>query len=116
MLDLANIHDKKFAVVFVENNDTPDENWTVLVGVAKWCAGHLSIYRGDDIPEFPIPDDTLDRVKPVLPELREILEEAVFYTMLLAGPLPPDIDPSEITHTGLNLRNVEEGSGDIFRI
>ena len=55
------------------------------------------------MPEFPIPDDTLDRVKPVLPEVREILEEAEFCTMLRVGPLPEDADLSEFTDTGLRL-------------
>ena len=103
MLDFTHIHDKKFAVIFVEDDGTEDGKWTVLTGVAKWRDGHLSVHRGMDVPEFPIPDDTLDRVKPVLPEVREVLEQADFCTMLSVGPLPPDTDPNEITHTGLRL-------------
>jgi hypothetical protein len=101
--DLTHIHDKRFAVIFVEDDGTEDGNWTVLVGVAKWRNGHLFVHRGMDVPEFPIPDDTLDRVKPVAPEVRVILEEADYSTMLRVGPLPEDTDPSEITHTGLTL-------------
>jgi hypothetical protein len=105
MLDFTHIHDKKFAVIFIEDDGTEDGKWTILVGVAKWRDGHLSIYRGLDAPEFPIPDDTLDRVKPVLPEVRETLEQADYCTMLTVGPLAEDADPSEFTHTGLRIPN-----------
>lgn len=103
MPDFSLIHDKKFAVVLVEDDETEDGKWTVLVGVAKWRDGHLFVHHGMDIPEFPIPDDTLDRVKPVLPEVRETLEQADYFTMLTFGPLPEDADPNEIAHTGLTL-------------
>ena len=103
MTDLALIHHKKFAVIFVEDDGTEDGKWTVLTGIAKWRAGHLFVHRGMDVPEFPIPDDTLDRVKPVLPEVREMLDEADYCTMLFVGPLPEGTDPSTITHTGLRL-------------
>jgi len=103
MTDFTLIHGKKFAVIFVEHDGTEDGKWTVLTGVAKWRDGHLFVHRGMDVPEFPVPDNTLDRVKPVLPEVREMLEEADYCTMLSVGPLPEDTDPSEITHTGLRL-------------
>lgn len=103
MLDFTLIHDKKFAVILVEDDGTEDGAWTVLTGVAKWRDGHLFVHRGMDVPEFPIPDDTLDRVKPVQPTVRDILGEADYYTMLWVGPVPKDADPSEFTHTGLRL-------------
>ena len=103
MTDLATIHDKKFAVIFVEDDGTEHGKWTILTGVAKWRDEHLFVHRGLDVPEFPIPDDTLDRVKPVLPEVRGMFDEADYYTMLFVGPLPKDTDASEITHTGLRL-------------
>jgi hypothetical protein len=103
MTDFALIHDKKFAVIFVEDDGTEDGRWTILTGLAKWQDGHLFVHRGMDVPEFPIPDETLDRVKPVLPEVREVLGNADFCTMLRVGPLPADAAPAEITHTGLRL-------------
>lgn len=103
MIDFAEVHDKRFAVILVEDDGTEDGVWTVLTGVAKWRDGHLFVHRGMDVPEFPVPDDTLDRVKPVLPEVRDILEGADYSTMLLVGPMPDDADPSEFTHTGLRL-------------
>lgn len=103
MPDLAHIHSKKFAMILVEHDGTEDGDWTILTGVAKWRDGHLFVHRGMDIPEFPIPDETLDRVKSVSPEIRSILEDADFYTMLSVGPMPEDAEESEFTHTGLRL-------------
>lgn len=60
-------------------------------------------FSGLDVPEFPVPDDTLDPVKPVLPEAREVLGQADYYTMLFVGPLPEGTDAGEITRTGLTL-------------
>lgn len=111
MIDFTQVHDKNFAVIFVEDDGTEDGKWTILVGVAKWRDGHLSVFRSMDVPEFPIPDDTLDRVKPVLPEAREVLEQADFCTMLFVGPLPDDADPAKITHTGLTLPRDGEDFG-----
>lgn len=108
MFDLAHLHDKKFAVILIEDDGSEDGAWIVLTGVAKWREGHLFVHRGKDAPEFPIPDDTLDRVKPVHPEARDVLEEADYYTVLSVGPIPEDADPSEFTHTGLRLPREDE--------
>jgi hypothetical protein len=103
MIDLTHIQDKKFAVILVEDDGTEDGKWTVVTGVARWRDGHLFVHRGMDVPEFPIPDETLDRVKPVLPEVREILEDAEFCVTLSVGPLPEGADPSQYIPTGLRL-------------
>ena len=111
MIDFTYIHDKKFAVIFIQDDGTEDGKWTVLTGVAKWRDGQLFVDRGMDSPEFPIPGDTLDRVKPVLPEVRAVLGEADFCTILRVGPLPEEADPSEFTHTGLRLPTDGEDFG-----
>ena len=59
--DLAYLHDCKFAVIMVEDDGTENGDWVVLSGIAKWRDGQLTIDRGMDVPEFPIPDTALDR-------------------------------------------------------
>ena len=44
MIDFAQVQNKKFAVIFVENDGTEDGKWTFLVGVAKWRDGHLFVF------------------------------------------------------------------------
>ena len=98
--DLAYLHDRKFAVIMVEDDGTEDGDWVVLAGVAKWRDGALSVHRGMDTPEFPIPDTALDRIRPVAPEDKEILYHADYSVSLSVGPIPTDDDPAAYDHTG----------------
>jgi hypothetical protein len=98
--DLAYLHDRKFAVIMVEDDGTEDGDWVVLSGIAKWRDGQLTIDRGMDVPEFPIPDTALDRIKPVAPEVRHILYDADYSVTLSVGPIPPDEDAASFDHTG----------------
>ena len=92
----------------VDDNGTEDGEWIVLTGIANWKNGHLSVYRGEDTPEFPVPDNTLDRIKTVAPEVREILEEAEYSVTLSVGPIPDDLDPSTLNHTGFTWPKEDE--------
>ena len=42
------------------------------------------MHRGRGVPEFPIPDEMLDRIKPVAPEMRDILGGTSYSVMLNA--------------------------------
>jgi hypothetical protein len=106
--DFSHIQNRKFAIIMVEDDGSKDGGWVVMTGIAKWQNGHLSLYRGEDIPEFPIPDDTLDRIKLVAPEVKEILEEAEYSIMLSVGPIPDNIDPSTLNHTGFTWPKEDE--------
>ena len=103
MNDLAYLAEKKFAVLFCEESEDKDDAWHLLTGVAKWRDGSLYVHRGMDLPEFLVPKETLDRVKPTKPEMRETVNGAEFFTVLKIGPLPEDMDPAELFHTGLRL-------------
>ena len=92
----------------VDDDGSKDGDWVVMTGIAKWQNGHLSLYRGEDTPEFPIPDDTLDRIKPVASEVREILGDAEYSIMLSVGPIPDDVDPSTLNHTGFTWPKKDE--------
>jgi hypothetical protein len=100
MHDLAHLHDKKFAIILVEDDGTEDGEWIVLSGVAKWRGGQLFVHRGMDVPEFPIPQESFDRIKPVAREVRQILEEADYSIMLTVGTIPEGVDPASLLHTG----------------
>ena len=100
MHNLDHLHGKKFVVILVEDDDTEDGEWIVLAGVAEWRGGQLLVHRGMDVPEFPIPEETLDRIKPVAPEVRDILEGADYSVMLTVGPIPEGVDPATLLYTG----------------
>ena len=79
---LAHFQDKKFAVILVKDEGAKDREVVVLTGTAKWREGHLFVHRGRGVPEFPIPDEMLDRIKPVAPEMRDILGGTGYSVML----------------------------------
>jgi hypothetical protein len=108
MPDLAHLHDKKFAIIMVDDDGTEDGDWVVVSGIAKWRDGHLFAFRGSQTPEFPIPDDTLDRVEAVKPEVREILEGADYSVLLRVGPIPDGTDQSTLIHTGFRWPDKEK--------
>lgn len=103
MFDFSRLHNKMLAVLLVEGYHTDDGRWTMLLGQAKWEDGHLYVHRGMDVPEFPIPDDTLDRIRRVPPEEKEFFAHADYCTLLTVAPLPPEADLDDLEHTGLTL-------------
>jgi len=100
MPDLAHVHGKKLAIILVDDDGTQAGEWVVITGTADWRDGHLFVHRGMDVQEFPIPDETLDRIKPVVPSVRGILEQADYSVMLRVGPIPEGVDPSSLIKTG----------------
>jgi hypothetical protein len=100
MHDLAHLHDKKLAVILVGDDGTEDGEWIVLAGVAKWRGGQLFMHRGMNAPEFLIPEETVERIKPVAPDVRDVLEDADYSVVLTVGPIPEDVDPATLIQTG----------------
>ena len=91
MQDFAHVDGKKFAVVFVEDDDS---QW-LMSGVAKWRDGHLLVHRGKDVADFLVPDETLDLVRPVDEDLRDVFGGAEYFTLMSIGPLPENADPED---------------------
>jgi hypothetical protein len=100
MPDLSHLHDKKFAIIMVEDDGSEDGEWVVVWGVAKWRDSHLFVHRDMGTPEFPVPDAALDRIKPVSADVRDILEDAEYSITLSVGPIPDGVDPATLLHTG----------------
>jgi hypothetical protein len=100
MQDLSHLHDKKFAIIMIEDDGSEEGDWVVISGFAKWRNGHLFLHREMDIPEFPVPDEALDRINLVSADVRDILEGAAYSITLSVGPIPDGIDPATLIHTG----------------
>src|SRR3954451_8828735 len=100
MPDLFQVHNKSFAIIMVADDGSEAGDSVFLTGTTKWRDGNLFVHCGMDIPEFPIPDDALDRVKEVSAEVRDILEGADYSITLTVGPIPDDVDPAKLLHTG----------------
>ena len=61
-VDLAYLHNRKFAVIMIEEDGTEDGDRVVLGSTAKWRDGELWVERGGEAPDFPVPDTAWDRV------------------------------------------------------
>src|SRR4051794_12458922 len=98
--DLSYLDGQKFAAIMIEDKGAAEAEWVVLSGIAKWRDGQLFVHRGMDVPEFPIPDTAWERIKPVSPDVKHILNDADYSVTLSVGPIPSDDDPVAYDHTG----------------
>ena len=107
MHDLSYLHDKKFALIMVEDDGSEEGDWVVLSGTAKWRDGGLFVHRGMDVPEFPLPESAFHRIKPASADVRHILHDADYCITCLVGPIPPDVDEATLLHTGFRWPDAE---------
>jgi hypothetical protein len=89
MIDIQQIAGKKFAVILVDYCEKKEGDWYVVAGVAKVKEGRLFVDRGTDT-DFPIPDDTYDRIQEVSSKIASVVGDAEFVTTLTIGPLPDE--------------------------
>ena len=87
--DIQQFAGKKFAVILVDHSEKKAGDWYVVGGVAKIKNGRLFVDRGTDA-DFPIPDDTYDRIQAVSPKIAAVVGDAEFVTTLTIGPLPDE--------------------------
>ena len=81
------------------SQENDEEDGIVLFGHADYDKNQLIIKRSDE-PPFPIPEHTLDRIKPVTDDLRSILKDADFWITLYVVPKPENASPDEYVSTG----------------
>ena len=72
----------------------------IFTGIARWVDGHLFLDREDN-KFFQLPDNALERIKPVPPSVADILQEAEFYVPIYIAPIPNDENPKDYIQTGL---------------
>ena len=73
----------------------------IFTGTVDWDGRRLAMLRSDGEPPFEVPDDWLDRLKSVDPDLRPDLLGAEYYFSVTIGPLPAGADVSQYLETGL---------------
>ena len=99
MTDLTAVHGKPFAIILLER----DGARYVISGTARVAKGSLLVDRGDGKPPFPVPDDTLYRIKAVDPAAAGILNGAAWCITLRVDPLPKGTDTADLVGTGVQL-------------
>jgi hypothetical protein len=92
---------KKLAILAVGDDDNGETEAAVFTGVARWANGHLFLERDSNQKSFQIPDDTLERIKPVAVKVADIFQGAEFYVPMSIGLLPDNVNPHDYLESGL---------------
>jgi hypothetical protein len=100
-MDLRLLNGKWFAVLMIAETPGGEDEWAFFEGIAYWDGRQLVIDRGPGNGSFPVPEDSLGRIKPVDQKLRQVFEHAVYFVPLLVGPLPESADLSQYVATGM---------------
>jgi hypothetical protein len=87
MIDIQCLAGRRIAVILVDYSEKQSGDWYVVSGVAKVKDRRLFVDRGTDT-DFPIPDDTHDRIKEVTPAIASVVGDAEFVITLSVGPKP----------------------------
>ncbi|HRE79694.1 MAG TPA: hypothetical protein PLN52_01540 [Opitutaceae bacterium] len=89
MAAIEHLPGKKFAIILVDYSEKKDGDWLVVSGRAKLKDGRLFVDRNTEI-DFPIPEDTYDRIREVRPEIATVVGDAEFFTTLTIGAMPDE--------------------------
>jgi hypothetical protein len=101
MANIKDLNGKKLAVIAMGNNRKGKEEAAVFSGIGLWNNGHLYLDRGKNKKPFQVPDEVLDRIKPVPDKIRDIVLDAEYYIPMSIGPLPDDANPKDYVKTVL---------------
>jgi hypothetical protein len=99
---VAELDGARFAIVLV---DIDRDDHSLLIGTARRDGDGLVLDWSPERRPFPIPTDTLHRVKPVTSDDAEFLDlvDGADYLMYLGvGPLPDDVDPGTLERIDLH--------------
>lgn len=107
-MDLWLVNGKWFAVLMIAETPGGEDEWAFFEGIATWDGKQLLIDRGPGHGRFPVPEDTLGRIKPVDEKFRQVFEHAEYFVGLHVGPLPEDADLSQYVATGMKWPNAED--------
>jgi hypothetical protein len=101
MINPKDTHGKRIAMIAWGEKSDGSDDVTVFTGIADWRDGHLTMVREPKESSFQIPDEWLDRLKPVEEKLREILLESEFCFSVSIGNLSDGEYLSTLQKTGL---------------
>jgi hypothetical protein len=85
---------RRLAVIGVALDENGQPEGSIYAGVAEWDQGHLFLYQDDEEP-FQIPDDALERIRPVPSEIVDTVLGAEFYLTLAIAPVPEEQDTDD---------------------
>lgn len=92
------------ALILVRERDNEPDHFYEMTGITRWTGDELIFEH--DRGSFPLPTDTLGRLRRIDPTV-DAAHDADVYLMLRLGPLPPEIDRDQLLPTGLRVPDVK---------
>jgi hypothetical protein len=100
VVTLAEVDGKPFALLLCAETEDGENDWAVFPGIARVRDGTLFLERSGNDPDVEIRPEWHHLIRPVKPEVRQILLGADYSLSLSVGNLPDDAGP-EYLSTGL---------------
>ena len=100
MVALTDLQDKVIALLLKGETEDGEKDWAVFTGLGQVVDASLQLYRGEDNPPVAIREAWLERIRPVEPDLKQIMCDADFMIPLTVGNLADD-DREGLEPTGL---------------
>lgn len=100
MNDNPNILGKPFCVLLIGTTVDGEDEGAVFSGTLKQNESGLYLDRGES-PPFEIDPEWIERIKPVGPDIKDILLNAEYYLSLSVGQIPEGESTESYVATGL---------------
>jgi hypothetical protein len=97
------LHGEPLMLVFVDASDSTRAP-AYIVGTARWDGLGLSVDLGDDKPSFPISEERLGAIRPLLPALAPIADGSKYFLTLSVEMTPPGTDPEQAGYLDTGLK------------
>lgn len=92
---------RSVCLLLMSKDDKGEDDWVAIKGEVIFENGH-PLFRNSETPKpFPLPDDTLQRIKTPSEDIRKIVLNSDYYLPLSVGPIPEDESPESFHKTGL---------------
>ena len=95
--------DGKILAIILWGKKDGEEEVSAHTGTMRKTGASYEFYRGEGRPTFNLEPEWLVRIKVVTDELEGTLLNADFSLSLTVGPIPEDMDISELLFTGLQI-------------
>jgi len=112
MMKTDEIIGRSVCLLLMSQDDRGEDDWAVVKGEIIFENG-LPFFRNARTPQpFPLPDDTMRRIRTPTDDIREIVLNSDYFIPLPVGPIPKGESPESFMATGLKWPTQEERSGE----
>jgi hypothetical protein len=105
MIDPNKVHGKKVALIAWAKDEKGEDDVAVFTGTGRWIGDQLSLDRGVNETAVAIPNEWLDRLQIVTPDLKKTLLDSDYSISISVGNLTNADRPSELDSLGLKWPN-----------